>query len=194
MFIFILLTGKCLDRSDLLHKVFISDCDPSKTTQKWEMNNIVAVWRRLGDDMRTYTLTHTCQEIHPYYKFTDISNRYCPFAANVFDMSQLVSVHFQHAGVRLVQYKDTEYRLLTASTPNWWHQPNYAFLWSLRSWIIDTSKLQEADVDAQNQLLDKHWNMEHAGLFLSSIVFTHCLYLFCWALRSFLNQYIDFWN
>ncbi|KAL3067620.1 hypothetical protein OYC64_017363 [Pagothenia borchgrevinki] len=36
-------TGKCLDRSDLLHKVFISDCDNSKTTQKWEMNNIVAV-------------------------------------------------------------------------------------------------------------------------------------------------------
>ncbi|KAF6739068.1 N-acetylgalactosaminyltransferase 7 [Oryzias melastigma] len=36
-------TGKCLDRSDLLHKVFISDCDTSKTTQKWEMNNIVAV-------------------------------------------------------------------------------------------------------------------------------------------------------
>uniref|UniRef100_A0A665WA91 Polypeptide N-acetylgalactosaminyltransferase n=1 Tax=Echeneis naucrates TaxID=173247 RepID=A0A665WA91_ECHNA len=34
---------KCLDRSDLLHKVFISDCDTSKTTQKWEMNNIVAV-------------------------------------------------------------------------------------------------------------------------------------------------------
>uniref|UniRef100_G3PVR2 Polypeptide N-acetylgalactosaminyltransferase n=1 Tax=Gasterosteus aculeatus aculeatus TaxID=481459 RepID=G3PVR2_GASAC len=35
--------GKCLDRSDLLHKVFTSDCDTSKTTQKWEMNNIVAV-------------------------------------------------------------------------------------------------------------------------------------------------------
>uniref|UniRef100_A0A8C6U134 Polypeptide N-acetylgalactosaminyltransferase n=1 Tax=Neogobius melanostomus TaxID=47308 RepID=A0A8C6U134_9GOBI len=34
---------KCLDRSDILHKVFISDCDNSKTTQKWEMNNIVAV-------------------------------------------------------------------------------------------------------------------------------------------------------
>uniref|UniRef100_A0A8D0AHC4 Polypeptide N-acetylgalactosaminyltransferase n=1 Tax=Sander lucioperca TaxID=283035 RepID=A0A8D0AHC4_SANLU len=43
MFICVLLTGKCLDRSDLLHKVFISDCDNSKTTQKWEMNNIVAV-------------------------------------------------------------------------------------------------------------------------------------------------------
>ncbi|XP_026159670.1 N-acetylgalactosaminyltransferase 7 isoform X1 [Mastacembelus armatus] len=36
-------SGKCLDRSDLLHKVFISDCDTNKTTQKWEMNNIVAV-------------------------------------------------------------------------------------------------------------------------------------------------------
>uniref|UniRef100_A0A4W6F8Q4 Polypeptide N-acetylgalactosaminyltransferase n=1 Tax=Lates calcarifer TaxID=8187 RepID=A0A4W6F8Q4_LATCA len=43
MFICVLSTGKCLDRSDLLHKVFISDCDTSKTTQKWEMNNIVAV-------------------------------------------------------------------------------------------------------------------------------------------------------
>ncbi|XP_061627909.1 N-acetylgalactosaminyltransferase 7 isoform X6 [Phyllopteryx taeniolatus] len=36
-------TGKCLDRSDLLHKVFVSDCDTSKTTQRWEMNNIMAV-------------------------------------------------------------------------------------------------------------------------------------------------------
>ncbi|KAM7009520.1 N-acetylgalactosaminyltransferase 7-like isoform 2-T2 [Tautogolabrus adspersus] len=36
-------TGKCLDRSDMLHTVFISDCDTSKTSQRWEMNNIVAV-------------------------------------------------------------------------------------------------------------------------------------------------------
>ncbi|XP_035645218.2 N-acetylgalactosaminyltransferase 7-like isoform X1 [Oncorhynchus keta] len=36
-------TGRCLDRSDVLHKVFIADCDTSKSTQKWEMNNIVAV-------------------------------------------------------------------------------------------------------------------------------------------------------
>ncbi|XP_028300510.1 N-acetylgalactosaminyltransferase 7 isoform X2 [Gouania willdenowi] len=36
-------TGKCLDRSDLLHKVFISECDNSKSSQRWEMNNIVAV-------------------------------------------------------------------------------------------------------------------------------------------------------
>ncbi|CAL9700971.1 unnamed protein product [Knipowitschia caucasica] len=36
-------TGKCLDRSDILHKVFIADCDNDKTTQRWEMNNIVAV-------------------------------------------------------------------------------------------------------------------------------------------------------
>ncbi|TSX30736.1 N-acetylgalactosaminyltransferase 7 [Bagarius yarrelli] len=36
-------TGKCLDRSDVLHTVFISDCDHNKSTQKWEMNNIVAV-------------------------------------------------------------------------------------------------------------------------------------------------------
>lgn len=36
-------SGRCLDRSDVLHKVFISDCDTSKTTQRWEMNNIIAV-------------------------------------------------------------------------------------------------------------------------------------------------------
>ncbi|XP_074554714.1 N-acetylgalactosaminyltransferase 7-like [Halichoeres trimaculatus] len=36
-------TGKCLDRSELLHTVFISDCDTSKTSQRWEMNNIMAV-------------------------------------------------------------------------------------------------------------------------------------------------------
>uniref|UniRef100_A0A673MW11 Polypeptide N-acetylgalactosaminyltransferase n=1 Tax=Sinocyclocheilus rhinocerous TaxID=307959 RepID=A0A673MW11_9TELE len=36
-------TGKCLDRSDVLHKVYIADCDNSKSSQKWEMNNIVAV-------------------------------------------------------------------------------------------------------------------------------------------------------
>ncbi|KAG9347029.1 hypothetical protein JZ751_005956 [Albula glossodonta] len=36
-------TGKCLDRSDVLHKVFIAMCDDNKTSQKWEMNNIVAV-------------------------------------------------------------------------------------------------------------------------------------------------------
>ncbi|XP_066574222.1 N-acetylgalactosaminyltransferase 7 isoform X3 [Amia ocellicauda] len=36
-------TGKCLDRSEVLHQVFIADCDNNKTTQKWEMNNIVAV-------------------------------------------------------------------------------------------------------------------------------------------------------
>ncbi|KAJ8382959.1 hypothetical protein SKAU_G00037370 [Synaphobranchus kaupii] len=36
-------TRKCLDRSDVLHKVFIAACDDSKSTQKWEMNNIVAV-------------------------------------------------------------------------------------------------------------------------------------------------------
>ncbi|XP_074521365.1 N-acetylgalactosaminyltransferase 7-like [Halichoeres trimaculatus] len=36
-------TGKCLDRSDLLHTVFISVCDTSKTSQKWEMNPIEAV-------------------------------------------------------------------------------------------------------------------------------------------------------
>ncbi|XP_077574242.1 N-acetylgalactosaminyltransferase 7 isoform X1 [Stigmatopora nigra] len=36
-------TGKCLDRSDLLHNLFVSDCDTRKTTQQWEVNNIVAV-------------------------------------------------------------------------------------------------------------------------------------------------------
>ncbi|MBN3282321.1 GALT7 acetylgalactosaminyltransferase, partial [Polyodon spathula] len=36
-------TGKCLDRSEVLHQVFISDCDTNKSTQKWEMNNILSV-------------------------------------------------------------------------------------------------------------------------------------------------------
>uniref|UniRef100_H2ZTM3 Protein-UDP acetylgalactosaminyltransferase 7 n=1 Tax=Latimeria chalumnae TaxID=7897 RepID=H2ZTM3_LATCH len=36
-------TGKCLDRSEILHQVFLSDCDSSKSMQKWEMNNIVGV-------------------------------------------------------------------------------------------------------------------------------------------------------
>ncbi|XP_037583806.1 N-acetylgalactosaminyltransferase 7 isoform X4 [Cebus imitator] len=36
-------SGKCLDRSEVLHQVFISNCDSSKTTQKWEMNNIHSV-------------------------------------------------------------------------------------------------------------------------------------------------------
>ncbi|KAM9082970.1 N-acetylgalactosaminyltransferase 7 isoform 4-T4 [Megaptera novaeangliae] len=34
---------KCLDRSEVLHQVFISDCDSSKMTQKWEINNIHSV-------------------------------------------------------------------------------------------------------------------------------------------------------
>ncbi|KAG2465783.1 GALT7 acetylgalactosaminyltransferase, partial [Polypterus senegalus] len=36
-------TGQCLDRSEVLHQVFIADCDTNKSTQKWEMNNILAV-------------------------------------------------------------------------------------------------------------------------------------------------------
>ncbi|KAM5193106.1 N-acetylgalactosaminyltransferase 7 isoform 1-T1 [Mantella aurantiaca] len=36
-------SGKCLDRSEVLHQVFLSDCDPSKPSQKWEMNNILSV-------------------------------------------------------------------------------------------------------------------------------------------------------
>ncbi|KAM6440415.1 N-acetylgalactosaminyltransferase 7 isoform 2-T2 [Liasis olivaceus] len=36
-------SGKCLDRSEVLHQVFISDCDSNKATQKWEMNNILSV-------------------------------------------------------------------------------------------------------------------------------------------------------
>ncbi|XP_078222381.1 N-acetylgalactosaminyltransferase 7 isoform X5 [Callithrix jacchus] len=36
-------SGKCLDRSEVLHQVFISNCDSSKMTQKWEMNNIHSV-------------------------------------------------------------------------------------------------------------------------------------------------------
>uniref|UniRef100_A0A6I8NNL0 Polypeptide N-acetylgalactosaminyltransferase n=1 Tax=Ornithorhynchus anatinus TaxID=9258 RepID=A0A6I8NNL0_ORNAN len=37
------LTGKCLDRSEVLHQVFLSECDSGKVTQKWEMNNILSV-------------------------------------------------------------------------------------------------------------------------------------------------------
>lgn len=59
-------TGKCLDRSDLLHTVFVSDCDPSKTTQKWEMNNIVAVWGK-----------HFEYITPPYYKFTELWSWWC---------------------------------------------------------------------------------------------------------------------
>lgn len=94
MFICPLLTGKCLDRSDLLHKVFISDCDTSKTTQKWEMNNIVAVWRlssthkenhwELGEEQVDCMRTRTHQETHPYYEFTDTSSWYCPFKEIMF--------------------------------------------------------------------------------------------------------------
>ncbi|KAG8134758.1 putative Polypeptide N-acetylgalactosaminyltransferase protein [Naja naja] len=36
-------SGKCLDRSEVLHQVFLSDCDSNKATQKWEMNNILSV-------------------------------------------------------------------------------------------------------------------------------------------------------
>ncbi|KAM5232159.1 N-acetylgalactosaminyltransferase 7 isoform 4-T4 [Hipposideros larvatus] len=36
-------SGKCLDRSDVLHQVFLSHCDSSTMTQKWEMNNIHSV-------------------------------------------------------------------------------------------------------------------------------------------------------
>ncbi|KAK6493156.1 N-acetylgalactosaminyltransferase 7-like isoform X1 [Huso huso] len=36
-------TRKCLDRSEVLHQVFISDCDTNKSTQKWEMNNILSM-------------------------------------------------------------------------------------------------------------------------------------------------------
>uniref|UniRef100_UPI00398E6D78 N-acetylgalactosaminyltransferase 7 isoform X1 n=2 Tax=Pristiophorus japonicus TaxID=55135 RepID=UPI00398E6D78 len=36
-------TGKCLDRSEVNHQIFISDCDSAKATQKWEMNNLLAV-------------------------------------------------------------------------------------------------------------------------------------------------------
>ncbi|XP_074807267.1 N-acetylgalactosaminyltransferase 7 isoform X3 [Natator depressus] len=36
-------SGKCLDRSEVLHQVFITECDSGKATQKWEMNNILSV-------------------------------------------------------------------------------------------------------------------------------------------------------
>ncbi|XP_075716366.1 N-acetylgalactosaminyltransferase 7 isoform X2 [Rhinoderma darwinii] len=36
-------SGKCLARNEALHKVVLSDCDSSKSSQKWEMNNILSV-------------------------------------------------------------------------------------------------------------------------------------------------------
>ncbi|KAH0616099.1 hypothetical protein JD844_026949, partial [Phrynosoma platyrhinos] len=36
-------SGKCLDRSEVLHQVYISECDSNKATQNWEMNNILSV-------------------------------------------------------------------------------------------------------------------------------------------------------
>ncbi|XP_078417568.1 N-acetylgalactosaminyltransferase 7 isoform X1 [Cetorhinus maximus] len=36
-------TGRCLDRSEVNHQIFISDCDSAKASQKWEMNNLLAV-------------------------------------------------------------------------------------------------------------------------------------------------------
>ncbi|XP_074849122.1 N-acetylgalactosaminyltransferase 7 isoform X3 [Carettochelys insculpta] len=36
-------SGKCLDRSEVLHQVFITECDSNKATQRWEMNNILSV-------------------------------------------------------------------------------------------------------------------------------------------------------
>ncbi|XP_066271000.1 N-acetylgalactosaminyltransferase 7-like isoform X2 [Branchiostoma lanceolatum] len=35
--------GKCLDRSEILHQVFMSDCDESSKTQKWEFNQVMAM-------------------------------------------------------------------------------------------------------------------------------------------------------
>lgn len=33
-------TGKCLDRGDSVHTIFLSECDPFKTTQQWEINKV----------------------------------------------------------------------------------------------------------------------------------------------------------
>ncbi|KAI8503387.1 N-acetylgalactosaminyltransferase 7 [Branchiostoma belcheri] len=35
--------GKCLDRSEILHQVFMSDCDDASKTQKWEFNQVMAM-------------------------------------------------------------------------------------------------------------------------------------------------------
>ncbi|XP_019622702.1 PREDICTED: N-acetylgalactosaminyltransferase 7-like isoform X1 [Branchiostoma belcheri] len=35
--------GKCLDRSEILHQVFMSDCDEASKTQKWEFNQVMAM-------------------------------------------------------------------------------------------------------------------------------------------------------
>lgn len=107
------------------------------------MKKTRSVEEKHGDCMRTYTLIDTRQETHPYYKFTDLSSRYCPFKEKkVFDMSQSVLVHLQLDGVKTVHFKDTEYRVLTASTQNCWCQPKYAFvnLWFIWSCIIQTHR------------------------------------------------------
>lgn len=33
-------TGKCLDREESVRTVFLSACDPLKTTQQWEVNKV----------------------------------------------------------------------------------------------------------------------------------------------------------
>ncbi|CAK8683668.1 unnamed protein product [Clavelina lepadiformis] len=33
-------TGKCLERGELVHNVFLATCDPTQATQKWEINKV----------------------------------------------------------------------------------------------------------------------------------------------------------
>jgi polypeptide N-acetylgalactosaminyltransferase len=33
-------SGKCLDRGELVHNIFLSDCDSHKATQQWEINKV----------------------------------------------------------------------------------------------------------------------------------------------------------
>lgn len=77
IFSFLIKLGKCLDRSDLLHKVFISDCDTSKTTQKWEMNNIVAVWsrneKRIKRKRPTQPILNTSSHSSSYHHLCPVS-------------------------------------------------------------------------------------------------------------------------
>lgn len=116
MSISILLTGKCLDRSDVLHKVFISDCDNSKTTQKWEMNNIVAVWRveehqESGNGTQwLYEDVHTDKRT-PRNTSILLSLQVCQADTVLFEEKLLLQVS-QHDGVRESTVKSFNPKLL----------------------------------------------------------------------------------
>lgn len=139
--------GKCLDRSDLLHKVFTSDCDTSKTTQKWEMNNIVAVWystsrTTLAAWWEIWWLykggTHTHTKKYNHY-FRRISNRYCPFKETILGIFSS-QCHLQHwYWVLTIQQLESQtvgwYNSLWHHGHSRWQQKGY-LLWRLMLWVL----------------------------------------------------------